>query len=82
MRHARATHRSVQLRQTGDTTRLAVWDDGIGFASERRRRHGHGPANMAARAKKLLARFILHSAPGKGTCVTVEVPIEKETVHA
>ncbi|MBI3357143.1 MAG: PAS domain S-box protein [Nitrospirae bacterium] len=81
-RHAQATHRSVRLSHTGNSIRLAIWDDGIGFASERRRHRGHGLANMAARAKKILARFTLASAPGKGTCVTVEVPIEKETVHA
>jgi NarL family two-component system sensor histidine kinase LiaS len=82
MRHAQATHRSVRLSHTGNSIRLAIWDDGIGFASEQRRRRGHGLANMAARAKKILARFTLDSAPGKGTCVTVEVPIERETVHA
>lgn len=82
MRHAQATHRSVRLSHTANTIRLVICDDGIGFASKRRRHRGHGLANMAARAEKIHARFTLDSAPGKGTCVTVDVPMEEETAHA
>ena len=77
MRHGQATHRSVRLSHTGNKIRLVICDDGIGFPARRRRHRGHGLANMAARAKKIRARFTLDSAPGKGTCITVEVPVEK-----
>jgi len=80
MRHAQATNRSVQLSHSGGRIRLVICDDGIGFAAKRRHHRGHGLANMAARAKKIFARFILDSAPGKGTCITVEAPTEKGTV--
>ena len=78
MRHAQATHRTVRLSHTGDTIRLVIRDNGNGFASRRRHPRGHGLANMDARAKRIHAYFTLDSAPGKGTCVTVDVPREKE----
>jgi len=74
MRHAQATHRSVRLSHTGNTIRLVIRDDGIGFAARHRHPRGHGLANMDARAKKIHARLTLDSAPGKGTCVTVDIP--------
>ncbi|MGQ0695742.1 MAG: PAS domain-containing sensor histidine kinase [Nitrospiraceae bacterium] len=77
MRHAQATHRSVRLDHRGNKIRLVICDDGIGFPARRHRHRGHGLANMAARAKKIRARFTLDSAPGKGTCIMVEVPVEK-----
>lgn len=81
MRHAQATRRSVRLSSTKRTIRLVIHDDGVGF-SLRRRSRGHGLTNMAARAKNIRARLIFHSAPGKGTRVTVEVPVEKGTANA
>jgi len=82
LRHAQATHRSVRLSHTGNTIRLVIADNGIGFISNQRRRRGHGLANMAARAKKLFADFTVDSALEKGTCVTVDVPREKANVPA
>jgi len=82
MRHARATHRSVRLSSTKHTIRLVICDDGIGFSTRRRRLRGHGLANMAARAEKIHARLTFDSSPGKGTCVTVEVPVEKVAADA
>lgn len=82
MRYAHARHRSVRLSHTENTIRLVICDDGIGFGARQRRHRGHGLANMAARAKKIHARFTLDSAPGKGTCVTVDVPRKKGSVHA
>ncbi|TKS59374.1 MAG: hypothetical protein EWM72_02386 [Nitrospira sp.] len=82
MRHAQATHRSVWLDHKGNTIQLVICDDGVGFAARRHRHRGHGLANMAARAKTIRARFTLDSAPGKGTCITVEVPVEKGPARA
>ena len=80
LRHARATHQSVRLSGTQHAIRLVIRDDGIGFSTKRRRLRGHGLVNMAARAGKLHARLTVESAPGNGTCVTIEVPVESGTV--
>ena len=82
MRHAQATHRSVRLSRTGEEIRLLICDNGVGFWPKQSRRRGLGLANMATRAKQMRARFTLKSAPGKGTCITVDVPVEKGTTHA
>lgn len=81
MRHAQAERRWVTLSHTANAIRLIIGDDGVGFAAGRPRRRGHGLANMAARAKKLRALFSLVTAPGKGTCITVETPIAEGSTH-
>ena len=81
MRHAQATHRWVTLKHMENAIYLEIGDDGIGFTARRRVHRGHGLANMAARAKTLRARFSLDTARGKGTRITVETPIERETPH-
>jgi PAS domain S-box-containing protein len=82
MRHAQATHRSVRLSRKGKRIRLVICDDGIGFPARQRCHRGLGLANMATRADQMRARLTIKSAPGKGTCITVEVPVEKGTIHA
>jgi PAS domain S-box-containing protein len=82
MRHARATHRSVRLSRTKRALRLVIRDDGVGFSTKQQPLRGHGLANMVARAEKIHARLTLDSAPGKGTCVSVEVPVERGATHA
>jgi len=81
MRHAQATRRWVTLKHMEDAIHLEIGDDGIGFTANRRVHRGHGLTNMAARAKALHARFSLDTAKGKGTRITVEAPIERETSH-
>jgi signal transduction histidine kinase len=51
-----------------------VADDGKGFDPGRKRRRGHGLANMAARARTISAQFTLDSAPDRGTSITIDVP--------
>lgn len=74
VRHAGAAHRSVSLTKANGSVRLRVADDGKGFAPGRKRRRGHGLANMAARAKTIGAQFTLASAPDHGTSITIDVP--------
>ncbi len=81
MRHAQATQRWVRLSLVDNAIRLSISDDGIGFSTTRKRRTGHGLANMAARAKQISATFTLKSAPGKGTCILVTVPLKKGNIY-
>jgi signal transduction histidine kinase len=77
VRHARADH--VSIRATGaDDGGLVIEinDDGIGFDPERaelRSRH-LGLTSMEERARELGGRLAIHSAPGAGTTVRLEVP--------
>lgn len=74
VRHAGATHRSVSLTKTHGSIRLRVTDNGKGFDPGRKRRRGHGLANMAARARTIGGQFTLDSAPDRGTSITIDVP--------
>jgi PAS domain S-box-containing protein len=77
VRHARASRQAVRLTTEGRLITMQICDDGIGFRASQKRHRGHGLANMAARAKTIRARFTLDSRPRKGTCITVELPLEE-----
>jgi two-component system NarL family sensor kinase len=65
-------------RANGDRTRLVVADDGRGFdAAERERRgeEGHmGLTLLASLVEQADGRLDVHSTPGQGTTVELEVP--------
>lgn len=76
MRHAQAAHRWIRLSRIDGAIRMQICDDGIGFDVKKKRKPGHGLANMAARAKRIHARFSLNSTPGRGACITIDLPVE------
>jgi PAS domain S-box-containing protein len=76
MRHARAEHRWIRLSRVDGAIRMQICDDGVGFIPARKRKPGHGLANMAARARRIRARYSLQSKPGQGTTITVDLPME------
>lgn len=77
LRHAGAGAATVSLEDTGAALRLVVEDDGQGFDPAAAAERGRGLANMAARARSLGGRFGVASAPGRGTRVEVEIPMER-----
>jgi two-component system sensor histidine kinase DegS len=75
-KHARASTVEARLTTRNGVLRLAISDNGVGFAPGRDSEPSHrGLRNMAERAQSLGGRLSLESAPGKGTSVVVEVPI-------
>jgi signal transduction histidine kinase len=74
LRHAQARHVSVFLRRKQPKVILEITDDGVGFDPETARRQGGlGLQGMEERAAQLGAELSIHSRPGKGTRVKVEV---------
>ncbi|MHB8763198.1 MAG: PAS domain-containing sensor histidine kinase [Deferrisomatales bacterium] len=74
-RHARAARVAVRLEGEGDTCRMVVADDGVGFdpgAVDEGARWGLHI--MADRLAAVGGRLGVDSAPGQGTRVTAEVP--------
>lgn len=80
-RHAQASHRWIRLSLAENAIHLIIGDNGVGFSTVRKRRAGHGLRNMAARAKQISSIYTLKSAPGKGTCVMVDIPLKKEHIY-
>ncbi|MCS7026578.1 MAG: cache domain-containing protein [Bryobacteraceae bacterium] len=77
-KHAQAGQAWVSLRRVGDRIRLEIRDDGSGFDPERRDRGpGLGLASMEERARLLGGIFHVHSKPGEGTSLVVELPARR-----
>jgi two-component system sensor histidine kinase UhpB len=76
-KHAQATRVMVSVHVQGETLRLVVADDGIGFDSVPLVRpgagHGWGLLTMTERAEAVGGRCRIESVPGQGTQVFVEV---------
>ena len=74
-KHARARRVAVDLTGDPDSIRLVVSDDGIGFASDSGAAFGLGIVNMRERVRWVNGRFSLESQSGRGTRISVDVPI-------
>jgi two-component system, NarL family, sensor histidine kinase DevS len=72
-RHARARHASVRLFGNDGTVVLQITDDGVGFDFETSTT-GHGLHNMRERAFAVGATLQVHSTPGAGARVRLELP--------
>lgn len=74
VRHGHATEVALELTG-GDGLRMAVRDNGAGFAPGGPRRRGSfGLASMRERARALGGDVTIQSAPGAGTLVEVKLP--------
>ena len=83
VRHAGA--RNVRLRLASDEERyvLELTDDGRGIElSNPEFRWSHGLAGMRHRVRALGGRFVLDSAPRRGTVLRVEIPKRRHAPHA
>lgn len=81
VRHARAKHVTLRLETNAQRLLLTINDDGIGFdttVAQEQARHGHafGLLGMRERVELLGGRFDIASAPGQGTTVQAELPMD------
>lgn len=76
LKHAHSTVAAVTLTKLQNTFYMTIQDSGVGFDSNVRSQ-GLGLLSMSERAKLLNGQFRLHSAPGRGTEIQVEVPDDK-----
>ena len=73
--HAHATQVEVTLRTTRREVVLALHDDGVGFDPRRGANGHHGILGMRERARILGGRLRVDSRPGRGTKISVRVPL-------
>lgn len=75
-KHARASLVVVRCQLDATDLLVEVADDGVGY-DVRSARVGHGVDNIRERADALGADLIVDSAPGRGTRISLIVPLER-----
>jgi signal transduction histidine kinase len=76
-RHAQATTARLALALDSGVLSLTVDDDGVGFDPDSPR-EGFGLRSMAARIAEIGGSMRVASAPGRGTRVSVSVPVDPD----
>jgi signal transduction histidine kinase len=84
-RHAGAGQVILEVKREEPGLRVSLFDNGRGFDTDKLRteagaRRGLGLVSMAERVKYLAGSLDLQSAPGRGTRVTVQVPLAQTRV--
>jgi signal transduction histidine kinase len=82
VKHSHATVVKISLVRADPYCKLSVCDNGIGFCVERLARNGSsfGLWGMRQRAAELGGTLTVHSRPGKGTQISLELPIDSVKV--
>ncbi|HLB23632.1 MAG TPA: PAS domain S-box protein [Dehalococcoidia bacterium] len=79
-KHSRATQLSLQLRGIDGTVKLVIEDNGSGFDPGADLPEEHrGMRNMLSRAASVGGMLRVETAPGAGTNVMVEMPVQTMT---
>ncbi|WP_026370660.1 GAF domain-containing sensor histidine kinase [Kallotenue papyrolyticum] len=79
-KHARARQVAITLRRRHNSVCLVVQDDGVGFDPTHPVAGDHmGQRTMQERAAALGGSCVVQSAPGAGTRVVVEIPLQPYT---
>jgi signal transduction histidine kinase len=86
-KHAEAEHIWVRLRRDAETFTLEVEDDGVGFNvgavdSNYEQLGSLGMVNMRERTELVDGKLLIRSSEGKGTLITVVVPLPKSNLEA
>ncbi|WP_430408526.1 tetratricopeptide repeat-containing sensor histidine kinase [Kordia sp.] len=73
-KYAKAKNVILDFKKNNNHIILTIKDDGIGFNQEKRS-SGIGLKNMKSRVTLLHGQFTINSVPGKGTSISVDVPM-------
>ncbi|MFC3747942.1 histidine kinase [Paenibacillus sp. GCM10012306] len=78
LRHAKASKMEIRLHRRGDTVRLTLRDDGVGFELDENKQTSYGLSNMQERIIETGGSIQFITAPGKGTRIEITVPVVNE----
>lgn len=79
IRHARATELNLSLTQNQATCFVDLRDNGVGFDQSSMAGGGFGLKGMRERIEKVGGHLEIETTPGKGTCISIEVPLRAHT---
>jgi signal transduction histidine kinase len=75
IKHAKATNVTLQLIEHDNELTVLVEDDGVGFDTEQVGENGIGLQNLKTRVAFLKGAIHFDSSIGKGTTITIDVPL-------
>jgi signal transduction histidine kinase len=84
LKHAKATEINIEVSDIQEVFKIKVTDNGIGFIvktvpnNNNSTTKGIGLINMTNRAKLIGGSLLIESELGKGTCITLQMPIADE----
>ncbi len=77
IRHADASRVMIELSRNGDRLAMKITDNGIGIYPERRKKtNSFGLVGVEERVLALDGEFLIDSAPGQGTVLTILIPLK------
>jgi signal transduction histidine kinase len=76
-RHSRASGVNVAVTRGNGGVQMTVRDDGVGFVPAQQRVRSLGRASMSERARLVGGTVDVESSPGRGTRVSVSVPLRE-----
>jgi signal transduction histidine kinase len=82
VKHAGAREVRFGLELAGHRLTVEIADDGRGFRAEEAQGAGNGLDNMRRRMSAIRGETILHSQPGEGTSVKLQVPLSESKTLA
>ncbi|HZH49951.1 MAG TPA: ATP-binding protein, partial [Nitrospira sp.] len=76
-KHAKASRVELELTCDGQEVTLSIHDSGVGFdlAEVQAHHFGLGLVNMRERVRSVQGRLDIRSEPGRGTHITVQIPL-------
>lgn len=81
LRHAGARHFTAKLTFRPEAVLLSLKDDGCGF-DVTSHHEGYGLTGMKERVETMAGRLRIESAPGKGTTISLILPVKEAPIHA
>jgi signal transduction histidine kinase/ligand-binding sensor domain-containing protein len=83
VKHSKATQVQVTLTRDRDSLNIRIEDNGIGFRPHgidkaSTAEHGFGLTGISERARMIGGVVEIHSRPGRGTTVSIAVPLERD----
>jgi NarL family two-component system sensor histidine kinase YdfH len=79
-RYARAQHMAISLRPIDQALDIEVRDDGVGFDPAQISAGHYGLIGLRERARLIGGTLNIESAPGQGTTLKVQLPLEQASV--
>ncbi len=77
IKHSEASVVNIQLIRYGDELTMMIEDNGVGFDPDNIKSDGIGLKNIRSRIEYLNGTVHFDSRPGKGTTISIEVPLNK-----